>query len=158
METRSKWLTQKRTRPAIIRACGGAPSRCGGSGLGRSCAAARRCAELERHFGKIGTSAKIERGRMRAFLVFLTTAAINIATTAPAEEWRSQFLSVCKSGCTQQGGLSADVCSQICNCAASEMQAYFGSQALGSVGTPSVEQQSRIKEIRELCVRRVQGR
>ena len=95
---------------------------------------------------------------MREVLVILTTAAINIATTASAAEWRAQFLSVCKIGCTQQAGLSADVCSQICDCAASEMEAYFGSQALGSVGTPSVEQQSRIKEIRELCVRRVQGR
>jgi len=95
---------------------------------------------------------------MRAFLVVLTTAAINIATTASAAEWRAEFLSVCRSGCTQHGGLSADVCSQVCNCSASEMEAYFGNQSLGSVGTPSAEQQRRVNEIKVLCVRRVLGR
>lgn len=92
---------------------------------------------------------------MRGFLVVLTTAAINIATTASAAEWRAQFLSACRSGCTQQGGLSAGVCSQICNCTASEMEAYFGDRSLGSVATPSPEQQRRANEIKALCARRV---
>ena len=95
---------------------------------------------------------------MRGFLVVLTTAAINIATTASAAEWRAQFLSACRSGCTQQGDLSAAVCSQVCNCTASEMEAHFGDQSLGSVAIPSPEQQRRVNEIKVLCVRRVLGR
>ena len=76
---------------------------------------------------------------MRAFLVLLTIAATSIATIAAAAEWRPQFLLGCRSGCTQQAGLSADVCLQICNCAASEMEANFGNEPLGSIGVPSAE-------------------
>jgi hypothetical protein len=95
---------------------------------------------------------------MPAFLLVLTIAAINIITIAAAAEWRPQFLSVCRSGCTQQGGFSTDACLQICSCMASEMEANFGNEALGSIDTPSVEQLHQANEIRMLCVRRVLGR
>ena len=94
---------------------------------------------------------------MPAFLLVLTIAAISIATIAAAREWRPQFLSVCRSGCTQQGGFSTDACLQICSCIASEMEANFGNEALGSIDTPSAEQQRRSNEIKALCVRRVLG-
>lgn len=93
---------------------------------------------------------------MPAFLPIL--AAINIMTIAAAAEWRPQFLSACRSGCTQQGGFSMDACSQICNCMASEMEAKFSNETLGSIDTPSVEQLHQTNEIRMLCVRRVLGR
>ena len=95
---------------------------------------------------------------MRAFLVLLTIAATSIATIAAAAEWRPQFLLGCRSGCTQQAGLSADVCLQICTCAALEMEANFGNEPLGSTGTPSDEQLSRADQIKLLCVQRVLGR
>jgi hypothetical protein len=92
---------------------------------------------------------------MRAVLVLLTIATANISSIAAAAVWRPQFLSVCRSGCMQQHGFSADVCSQICNCAASEMEADFGNEALGSVGEPSAEQLRRANQIKLLCIRRV---
>ena len=101
---------------------------------------------------------KTERAAMRAFLVLLTIAATSIATIAAAAEWRPQFLLGCRSGCTEQGDLSADVCLQICTCAALEMEANFSDEPLGSVGTPSDEQLSRADQIKLLCVRRVLGR
>ena len=109
-------------------------------------------AELERYL------AKQKGAAMRAFLVLLIIAATNITTIAAAAEWRPQFLLGCRSGCTEQGDLSADVCLQICNCAASEMEANFGNEPLGSIGVPSAEQLSRADQIKLLCVRRVLGR
>jgi hypothetical protein len=101
-------------------------------------------------------SARVKR--RRPFLVALTLASINIATNAAAVAWRAQFLPVCQSGCTQQSRLSAEVCSQICNCTASDMEATFGAQSLGSGGAPSAEQQRRANEIQMQCIRRVLGR
>lgn len=95
---------------------------------------------------------------MPAFLLVLTLAAIHIIAIAAAADWRPQFLSSCRSGCEQQGGFSTDACLQVCNCMASEIEANFDSESLGSVGTPSAEQLRRTNEIRVLCVRRVLGR
>lgn len=94
---------------------------------------------------------------MPAFLLVLTIAAINIITIAAAADWRPQFLSSCRSGCEQQGGFSTDACLQICDCMASEIEANFASEPLGSIGTPSAGQLRRTNDIRVLCVRRILG-
>jgi hypothetical protein len=95
---------------------------------------------------------------MSRFLPALTIAAINFIAIATAAEWRPQFLSACQNGCGQQGGFSTDACLQICDCMASELEAKFGSETLGSIDPPSAEQLRQTNEIRMLCVRRVLGR
>jgi hypothetical protein len=102
-----------------------------------------------------GTSAKLKKGSktMPAFSPSSDDSCNQYITIAAAAEWRPQFLSVCRSGCTQQGGFSTDACLQICNCMASEMEANFGNEALGSIDTPSVEQLYQTNEITMRCVR-----
>lgn len=95
---------------------------------------------------------------MSAFLPALTIAAVNFITIAAAAEWRPQFLSACRNGCAQQGGFSTDACLQICICMASELEAKFSIETLGSIDPPSAEQLHQTNEIRMLCVRRVLGR
>jgi hypothetical protein len=95
---------------------------------------------------------------MPAFLPALTIAAINLITIATAAEWRPQFLSACQNGCAQHGGFSTDACLQICNCMASELEAKFSTETLGSIDPPSAEQLRQTNEIRTLCVRLVLGR
>ena len=95
---------------------------------------------------------------MSAFLPALTIAAINFITIATAAEWRPQFLSACQNGCAQHGGFSTDACLQICICMASELEAKFSIETLGSIDPPSAEQLHQTNEIRMLCVRRVLGR
>jgi len=67
--------------------------------------------------------------------------------------WRPQFLSVFRSGCTQQDGFSTDACLQICNCMVSETEANFGNETLGVIDAPSVEQLHQTNEITMRCVR-----
>ena len=95
---------------------------------------------------------------MSAFLPALTIAAINFVTIATAAEWRPEFLSACRNGCEQRGRFSTDECSQICICMASELEAKFSTETLGSIDPPSAEQLHQTNEIRTLCIRRVLGR